>query len=104
VHTDAIGPARVAALGAPSGVYNVGAEPIRRRDLVQGYADAVGRDSGGFMGAMMRRFSGQRAEPLMRSLRVSSELFHSRTGWTPRRERFDASWLEQHPTTTTVNH
>jgi hypothetical protein len=40
----------------------------------------------------------------MRSLRVSSELFHSRTGWTPRRDRFDASWLAQHPTNTTVNH
>jgi nucleoside-diphosphate-sugar epimerase len=104
VHTDDIGPALVAALGAPSGVYNVGAAPVRRRDLVQGYADAVGRESGGFMGAMMRRFSGQRAEPLMRSLRVSSELFHSRTGWTPRRDRFDASWLEQHPTNTTVDH
>lgn len=94
LHTDDIGPAVVAALTAPSGVYNVGAEPVRRRDLVQGYADALGRESVGFMGPLMRRLSGRRAEPVTRSLRVSSEHFRSRTGWTPRRARFDASWLQ----------
>jgi nucleoside-diphosphate-sugar epimerase len=94
LHTDDIGPAVVAALTAPGGVYNVGAEPIHRRDLVQGYADAVGRDSVGFMGPLMRRMSGRRSEPLTRSLRVSSEHFHGRTGWTPRRTHFDASWLQ----------
>ena len=94
LHTDDVGPAVVAALTAPSGVYNVGAEPVRRCDLVQGFADAVGRDSVGFMGPMLRRLSGRRAEPVTRSLRVSSEHFASRTGWTPRRAQFDASWLE----------
>jgi len=94
LHTDDIGPAVVAALTAPSGVYNLGAEPVRRRDLVQGYADAVGRDSVGFMGPLLRRLSGRRAEPLTRSLRVSSEHFRSQTGWTPRRAHFDASWLQ----------
>ncbi len=94
LHTDDIGPAVVAALTAPSGVYNVGAEPVRRRDLVQGYADAVGRESVGFMGPLMRRLSGRRAEPVTRSLRVSSEHFRSHTGWTPRRAHFDASWLQ----------
>ena len=94
LHTDDVGPAVVAALTAPSGVYNVGAEPIRRCDLVQGFADAVGRDSVGFMGPMLRRLSGRRAEPVTRSLRVTSEHFACRTGWTPRRARFDASWLE----------
>lgn len=94
LHTDDVGPAVVAALTAPSGVYNVGAEPVRRRDLVQGFADAVGRDSVGFMGPMLRRLSGRRAEPVTRSLRVTSEHFRGRTGWTPRRAHFDASWLE----------
>jgi nucleoside-diphosphate-sugar epimerase len=95
VHTDDVGTAIAAALQAPGGVYNVGAEPVRRRDLVQGYADAVGRSSAGFMGPMLRRFSGQRAEPMMRSLRVTSELFRCRAGWLPRRGRFDASWLDR---------
>jgi hypothetical protein len=94
LHTGDVGPAVVAALTAPSGVYNVGAEPVRRCDLVQGFADAVGRDSVGFMGPMLRRLSGRRAEPVTRSLRVTSEHFRSRTGWTPRRAHFDASWLE----------
>jgi nucleoside-diphosphate-sugar epimerase len=94
LHTDDVGPAFVAALTAPSGVYNVGAEPVRRSELVQGFADAVGRDSVGFMGPVLRRLSGRRAEPVTRSLRVSSEHFRCRTGWTPRRAQFDASWLE----------
>ena len=93
LHTDDIGPAVVAALSAPSGVYNVGAEPVRRRDLVQGFAEAVGRGSIGFMGPLMRRARGRRCEPLTRSLRVSSEHFRSRTGWNPRRAYFDATWL-----------
>lgn len=94
LHTDDVGPAVVAALTAPSGVYNVGADPVRRRDLVQGYAEAVGRDSVGFMGPVLRRLSGRRAEPLTRSLRVSSEHFRSQTGWAPRRAHFGASWLQ----------
>ncbi|HSE08432.1 MAG TPA: NAD(P)-dependent oxidoreductase [Nocardioidaceae bacterium] len=93
LHTDDIGSAVVAALCAPSGVYNVGAEPVRRSDLVQAFAEAAGRESLGFMGPLLRRMSGRRAEPATRSLRVSSEHFRRQTGWNPRRTRFDASWL-----------
>lgn len=103
LHTDDVGSAVVAALQAPSGVYNVGAEPVRRRDLVQGYADAVGRGSAAFMGPLLRRLSGRRAEPVTRSLRVSSEHFRSVTGWTPRRDRFDVSWLGDATTMTKVD-
>jgi len=94
VHTDDLGSAVVAALNAPSGVYNVGAEPALRADLVQGVADAVGRDSAEFMGPFLRRIAGPRVEPLARSLRVSSEHFIAQTGWTPRRSVFDASWFD----------
>ncbi|HET6625856.1 MAG TPA: NAD(P)-dependent oxidoreductase [Nocardioidaceae bacterium] len=94
VHTDDLGPAVVAALTAPSGIYNVGAEPVRRGSLVQGYADAVGQDSGDFLGPVLRRLAGSRIEPLTRSLRVSSEHFTAQTGWTPRRATFDASWFD----------
>ena len=93
-HTDDLGPAVVAALSAPSGVYNVGAEPVRRADMVLGYARAAGRDSGEFMGPLLRRLAGSRVEPLTRSLRVSSEHFVAQTGWTPRRAQFDASWFD----------
>ena len=42
VHTDDLGPAVLAALHAPSGVYNVGAEPVRRRDVLAAFAKAAG--------------------------------------------------------------
>jgi nucleoside-diphosphate-sugar epimerase len=94
VHSDDVGPAVAAALAVPSGVYNIGAEPVLRADLVQGYADAVGRPRGDFMGPLMQRLSGWRTEPLTRSLRVSSSAFTRSSGWSPRRAEFDASWLE----------
>lgn len=94
VHTDDLGPAVVSALTAPRGVYNVGAEPVQRADLVQGYADAAGSGEAEFMGPLLRKLAGSRVEPLTRSLRVSSEHFVAQTGWTPRRAKFDASWFD----------
>ncbi len=93
VHTDDLGGAVLAALHAPSGVYNVGAEPVQRHDLVQGYAEAVNVESGAFMGSWGRRLHGARSEPLSRSLRVSSDHFCAQTGWRPLRPTFDAGWL-----------
>ena len=98
VHTDDLGAAVAAALTAPSGVYNVGAEPVRRFELVAGFAAYAGRESIDFMGPLMRRVGGVRLEPLARSLRVSSEHLTASTGWTPRRTRFDSTWFETlHP-------
>lgn len=94
IHSDDVASAIDAALGVPSGVYNVGAQPVRRADLVAGYAAAAGRESGTFAGPVMSRIGGKRLEPLTRSLRVSSELFAGRTGWAPRRDSFDAGWLD----------
>jgi nucleoside-diphosphate-sugar epimerase len=99
VHTDDLGSAVVAALHAPSGVYNVGAEPVLRRDLVDGYAKAAGADSGSFLGPVLRRLAGPRIEPLTRSLRVSSERFSAQTGWRAVRPTFDTAWFDaaEHP-------
>lgn len=94
VHTDDLGPAVLAALSAPSGVYNVGAEPVLRSDYVQAFADTVGRPEVGFLGPVLSRLAGARAEPLTRSLRVSSEHFAATTGWSPRRPAFGPSWLD----------
>lgn len=93
VHTDDLGPAVLAALAAPSGTYNVGAEPVRRADFVQAFADAVGRPRVGFVGPLLSKLAGARAEPLTRSLRVSADHFTATTGWAPRRPGFGASWL-----------
>ena len=94
VHTDDLGPAIVAALHAPGGVYNVGAEPVLRGELVDGYAKAVGAASGTFMGPVLRRLAGPRVEPLTRSLRVSSDHFSAQTGWRPLRPTFDPAWFD----------
>ena len=94
IHTDDLGPAIVAALTAPSGVYNVGGQPVRRADYVRAYAEAVGRDDVGFLSPLMTKLVGHRAEPLSRSLRVCSDHFTASTGWAPQRPVFDAGWLE----------
>lgn len=94
IHSDDVGSAVDAALLAPSGIYNLGAEPVRREELVDSCAEAVGRDQGSFVGPVRARFAGARIEPLTRSLRVSSHRFSSSTGWSPQRERFDTSWFE----------
>jgi nucleoside-diphosphate-sugar epimerase len=93
IHTDDLGSAVLAALGLPSGIYNVGAEPVRRSALVAGFAAAAGRAGGDFVGPFKRRVGGVRLEPMARSLRVSSARFSAQTGWRPTRGPFDASWL-----------
>lgn len=94
VHTDDLGSAVVAALHAPTGIYNVGATPVRRRELVEGYATSAGVRTAGFAGPLLRRMAGHRIEPLTRSLRVSSEHFSAQTGWAPRRDHFSADWFD----------
>jgi nucleoside-diphosphate-sugar epimerase len=94
VHTDDLGSAVLAALHAPKGAYNVGAAPVLRGELVDGFAKAVGADSGAFMGPVLRRLAGPRVEPLARSLRVSSDHFSAQTGWRPTRPTFDPAWFE----------
>ena len=94
IHSDDVGPAIEAALTAGSGVYNVGAEPVRRGELADRLAAAVGRDRGAFLGPLRRRLGGGRIEPLQRSLRVSSHSFTSATGWMPARSSLDATWFE----------
>jgi nucleoside-diphosphate-sugar epimerase len=103
VHTDDLGPAVVAALHAPSGVYHVGAEPVLRGQLVDGYAQAVGAGAGAFLGPVLRRLAGPRIEPWTRSLRVSSEHFAAQTGWQPVRPTFDTAWFDvaEHPAAAT---
>lgn len=94
VHTDDLGSAVVAALQAPSGVYNVGAEPVRQRDLVAGFAEHVGARRGVFLGPVLRRVVGSRIEPFGRSQRVCSEHFAAQTGWRPTRPWFGPDWFD----------
>ncbi len=97
IHTDDLGGAVLASLHAPSGVYNVGAEPVQRHDLVQGYADAAGVESGALHRLLVGRWLiGPRLEPLSRSLRVSSRPLRRADRLARElRPKFDAGWLEE---------
>lgn len=94
VHTEDLGTAVLAALHAPSGFYNVGAAPVRRAELVEGFAKAVGAEESGYLGPVLRRLAGSRIEPMTRSLRISSDHFSAQTGWQPSRSAFDPSWFD----------
>lgn len=94
VHADDVGSAVLAALDAPSGIYNVGAEPVRRRELAQMLAGAVGRDRSSLMSRTLVRLGGERLELLTRSQRVSSAAFVSATGWKPQHRELSAGWVE----------
>ena len=98
VHPDDAGTAVVAALDAPGGVFNVGAEPVRRDEMNHVFARAVGRSKLGFMPRLLVKVGGERLAPLARSHRISSAKLHEATGWKPVHDVFDTSWLA-HPET-----
>jgi nucleoside-diphosphate-sugar epimerase len=88
VTTEDAAAAVVAALGAPSGVYNVADDrPLRRSELASALADALGT-------APLRMPSETAELPhdfsmMLRSQRVTSQLFKTLTGWQP---RFPSAW------------
>jgi len=102
VTTDDAASAVVAALGAPSGVYNVADDrPLRRSELASALAEALGTDP-------LRLPSGtsdlsQDLSMMLRSQRVTSQLFKTLTGWQPRMPsawegwRFVIAELRQRP-------
>ncbi|KAA1379690.1 NAD-dependent epimerase/dehydratase family protein [Aeromicrobium fastidiosum] len=95
IHTDDVGTAVVHALGAPGGTYNVGAEPVQRRDYVDMIALAAGRRSGGhFLPPWILRLGAEKLEILVRSQRVSSQLFSDRTGWHPDHPKLTPDWFD----------
>lgn len=95
VHPEDVGTAVVHALAAPSGVYNVGSEPVLRRDYVDTIALAAGRRSGGhFLPPWVLRLGAEKLEILVRSQRVSSRLFSERTGWHPLHPQLTPEWFD----------
>lgn len=93
VHPHDVGTAIEAALTAPAGVYNVGADPVRRCELNSAFVEAAGKDHSVSLPKTVVRLAGQRLEPLTRSHRVSSRVFCDYTGWQPRYASFDEAWL-----------
>lgn len=93
VHPDDAGRAVAAALTAPAGVYNVGAEPVLRCEMTRVFGEIVGHPDVGFLPRLVVKVAGERVELLCRSQRVSSDRFHEATGWKPFHHVFDGSWL-----------
>ncbi|MGH3459407.1 NAD-dependent epimerase/dehydratase family protein [Aeromicrobium sp.] len=94
VHIEDVGPATVAALTVPAGAYNVGAEPVKRRDMADTFALAAGRKEGRFFSMVTVRLGGQRLEMISRSQRVSSQRFCDRTGWHPQYPKLTPDWFD----------
>jgi nucleoside-diphosphate-sugar epimerase len=95
VHSDDVGSAVLASLAAPSGTYNVGAQPVRRIELVDAFAEAVGRATVGYMPRVLQRIGGERAELLTRSQRVSSDALMQAAAWKPVHKYFSVEWLTE---------
>lgn len=95
IHVDDVGSAVVAALGASSGLYNVGAQPVQRFELARCFGEAVGRKEWGFMSRLLQRLGGERLEPLCRSQRVSSRKLAQEVAWRPQQPAFGVDWLTE---------
>jgi nucleoside-diphosphate-sugar epimerase len=84
IHIADLGPAVVAALEAPAGIYNVGDdEPVRRRALSAIFAEALGRPRMHELGKVVARLGGAKTEALARSQRLANASFRAATGWGP---------------------
>lgn len=94
VHVDDVGAATVSALTVRAGAYNIGAEPVKRQDMVDTFALAGGRKEGRFFSGVTMKLGGQRLEMISRSQRVSSQRFCDRTGWYPQYPKLTPDWFD----------
>lgn len=94
IHADDVGTAAAAAFSVPAGAYNVGAEPVKRRDMVDTFALVGGRETGRFHSRVTMRLGGQRLEMVSRSQRVSSQRFCDRSGWHPQYPKLTPDWFD----------
>lgn len=93
IHAEDAGSAVVAALQAPSGVYNiVDDEPLTRADAGRMVADALGVKPPHALPKVLRAATPPSAKLLMRSLRVSNRRFKDATGWAPVHPSIRGSW------------
>ena len=93
IHADDVGSAVVAALRAPSGIYNVDDdEPMRRRDFYAVFAEALGRRKLHDIGKAAARLGGKSAQGMARSARMSNAAFKAATGWQPQVASVRVGW------------
>lgn len=98
LHAEDAATAVVAALDAPTGIYNVcDDEPLTRRDALDAFSAAFGlgrlRTNPSWM---MRLLAGPAAASLIASQRVSNQKFRTETGWTPKYPSLREGWRAEH--------
>lgn len=94
VHPEDAGTAVTAALAAPPGTYNVGAEPVTRGEYADVFAAVAGGPPARHLPRWVVRIGSDKLEMLTRSQRVSSQRFADRTGWYPRHPKLTPEWLD----------
>jgi nucleoside-diphosphate-sugar epimerase len=94
IHTDDVAGAVVAALEAPSGIYNaVDDAPVTRREYLDAFSDAFGlRKLRPAPAWLLRLTSGSAAQAVVRSWRVSNRKLRDATGWSPRYPSVREGW------------
>ena len=93
IHTDDAARAVVAALDAPTGIYNVvDDEPLTRLAYFEALADAFGIKRPRLAPAALAKLGGKKTDPLTRSQRVSNRRFRETTGWAPRYPSAREGW------------
>jgi nucleoside-diphosphate-sugar epimerase len=93
VTTDDAGAAVVAALQAPSGIYNVADdEPVTRQEYAAVLAMAIGAKPPVIPPRSVARLAGGRAAALARSQRVANSHFKGATVWAPATRSVREGW------------
>jgi len=85
IHADDAATAVVAALSAPTGIYNVVEDKaLLRRESAQALAEAMGRSNLGIPSGFVRDWVCPRVEDAGSSLKVLNDKFKTTTGWKPK--------------------
>ena len=91
-HDDAAS-AVVAALTVPAGIYNVvDDEPLRRRELVDSLAAALGVPRPKLLPGWLKYLLGSLGETLARSQRISNRKLRAASSWVPRWRNAREGW------------
>jgi nucleoside-diphosphate-sugar epimerase len=96
IHLDDAAASVVAALDAPSGVYNVADDAVSKRELLAAFAAAFGlrRPPRPTPGWLLRLVGGRDVRYLAASQRVSSVKLQAASGWKPRYRSPREGWLQ----------
>jgi nucleoside-diphosphate-sugar epimerase len=94
IHVDDAAAAVLAALGLPSGAYNVcDNEPVTHREFTESLAALLKAPRPRFAPAWMTILLGSLGETLARSQRISNRKLRAASAWTPRYTNIREGWL-----------